>query len=151
MGHPTLLSKHRQILPVGVFAFILHVVYAPLLWVHPSGISVLYCRVPEQSSGSVAGPQGRSEVGSRLLKNPARNGGSPYSHLPSKMSSIQAPVCVHHHDPLHNESVLSGAIFHRSTLSEEENTMGRKRAESVAQYKLPTYQAAAVVVRTIWS
>jgi len=40
---------------------ILHVVHAPLLWVHPSRISVLYCRVPEPSSGRVAAPQGRSE------------------------------------------------------------------------------------------
>lgn len=71
------------------------------------------------------------------------------------MSSIQAPVCVHYHDPPRNESVLSGAeflhldaFFHRSAaLLEEENAMTRKRAECVAQYKLPTYQAAAVVVR----
>jgi len=84
-----------------------------------------------------------------------------YSHLPSKMSSIQAPVCVHHHDPLHNESILSraeflhlDAIFHHSTLFEEESeesTVTRKKAECFAQYKLPTYQAAAVVVRTIQS
>lgn len=71
------------------------------------------------------------------------------------MTSIQAPVCVHYHDPPRNESVLSGAeflhldaFFHRSALLEGENAMTRKRAECVAQYKLPTYQAAAVVVRT---
>jgi len=86
---PTLFSKHRQILPVGVFAFILHAVYAPLLWVHLSGISVLYCRVPEQSSGSVAAPLGRSEVGSQLLKNPARNGGSPL--FPSSLKNVLHP------------------------------------------------------------
>jgi len=46
------------------------------------------------------------------------------------MSSIQAPVCVHYHDPPRNESVFSGddflsldAFFHRSALLEEENTM----------------------------
>lgn len=71
------------------------------------------------------------------------------------MSTIQAPVCVHYHNPpRRNESVLSGPEFlhldafsHHSALLEEENTATRRSAESVAQYKLPTYQAAAVVVR----
>ena len=74
------------------------------------------------------------------------------------MTSIQAPACVHYHDLSRNGRVISGAEFlhidaisRRSTVLEEENVMTRKSAESAVQYKLPTYQAAAVVVRTIWS
>ena len=72
------------------------------------------------------------------------------------MTSIQAPACVHYRDLPLNEPVTSDAQFlhvdtisRRSTLLEEENVMTRKSAESAVQYKLPTYQAAAVVVRTI--
>lgn len=79
-------------------------------------------------------------------------------HLSPKMTSIQAPACIHYHDLPRNEPVISGteflhvdAISRRSTLLEEENAMTAKSAESAVQYKLPTYQAAAVVVRTIRS
>jgi hypothetical protein len=79
-------------------------------------------------------------------------------HLSPKMTSIQAPACVHYHDLSRNGPVISGAeclhidaISRRSTVLEEENVLTRKSAESAVQYKLPTYQAAAVVVRTIRS
>ena len=38
--------------------------------------------------------------------------------------------------------------FDSGTFLEEGNAAMRRRAESISQYKLPTYQAAAVVVRT---
>jgi hypothetical protein len=68
-------------------------------------------------------------------------------------STIQAPVCIHY--PASNVSVFSRSAesLHRDAffpdhgiILEEGNAMTRKRAECVAQYKLPTYQAAAVVV-----
>jgi hypothetical protein len=73
------------------------------------------------------------------------------------MSSVQAPLAVCIPYPAREEPVLSGAEFlhldaffgrGRGIFLEEENAMARKRAESVAQYELPVYQAAAVVVRT---
>jgi hypothetical protein len=71
------------------------------------------------------------------------------------MSSVQAPVCILY-PPAREEPVLSGASFlhldaffgrGRGIFLEEENTMARKRAASVAQHELPVYQATAVVVR----
>ncbi len=70
------------------------------------------------------------------------------------MSPVQAPVCTTDYpwtsidaalirvEPLHPDSLYAG------TLLEEEDTAMRKRAESVSQHKLLTYQAAAVVVHT---
>ncbi|KAH9956590.1 hypothetical protein BJV74DRAFT_455642, partial [Russula compacta] len=43
------------------------------------------------------------------------------------------------------QSLYLGTFSRHGNSLEEENTMTRKRAESVAQYKLPIYQAAAVV------
>jgi hypothetical protein len=76
--------------------------------------------------------------------------------LQDMSSTIQAPVSIHY--PARNASVVSrGAeLLHSDTFFpdhgiflEEENARTRKRVECVAQYKLPTYQAAAVVVGVV--
>jgi hypothetical protein len=68
-------------------------------------------------------------------------------------STIQASLYIPH--PARNASVISGGaeILHpdvsfrdHNVSPEEENAMTRKKAESITQCKLPTYQAAAVVV-----
>lgn len=70
------------------------------------------------------------------------------------MPPIQAPVCAHKTriradvalngtELLHNDT-----LFHHRSLLDEENSVTSRRVESVAKYKLPTYQAAAVVVRS---
>lgn len=71
------------------------------------------------------------------------------------MSPVQEPVCTNDHprtridaaliraEFLHPDSFYPGAFL-------EEDAAMRKRAESVSQYKLPTYQAAAVVVRMVY-
>jgi hypothetical protein len=88
------------------------------------------------------------------LKNPLRNGFFRISIFPREMSStIQAPLYIPH--PARNASVVSGgaeilhpdASFRDHNVSlDEENTMTRKKVETITQCKLPTYQAAAVVV-----
>jgi hypothetical protein len=70
-------------------------------------------------------------------------------------STIPAPVSIHY--PASNVSVFSRGVesLHSNALIPyhgiflEEEYMTRKRVECVAQYKLPTYQAAAVVVGVV--
>jgi hypothetical protein len=72
------------------------------------------------------------------------------------MSPVKAPVCTADyprtrmdtsHATLIQAEFLHPDAFDSGTFLEEGDTTMRKRAESVSQYKLPTYQAAAVVVR----
>ena len=73
----------------------------------------------------------------------------PISHLPTRMSFLQAPECIHHQEPSCKEPLLSTTFFHEhGTLREEENMMTNQTVERFVQHKLSTYQAAAVVVRT---
>ncbi|KAI0251692.1 hypothetical protein BJV78DRAFT_418339 [Lactifluus subvellereus] len=67
------------------------------------------------------------------------------------MSPIQAPVCAHN-TRIRADVALSrtellhiNTLFRHGSFLDEENSMTTKRVESVAKYKLPTYQAAAVV------
>jgi hypothetical protein len=89
-----------------------------------------------------------------FLKSPSRCDDSIFI-LPS-MSPVQAPLCTTDYprtrvdaaliraEFLHPDAFFSGS----GTSLEEESTAMRKRAERFSQYKLPTYQASAVVVRT---
>jgi len=73
------------------------------------------------------------------------------------MSPVQEPFCTAEYPRTRIDAALIRAeflhpdSFHPSTFLDEEDTAMRRRAESVSQYKLPTYQAAAVVVRTVYS
>ena len=70
------------------------------------------------------------------------------------MSPVQAPVCAANYPRAPRDAALIQAesllpdAFDSGTFLEEGNAAMRRRAESISQYKLPTYQAAAVVVRT---
>ena len=74
------------------------------------------------------------------------------------MPPVQEPVCTTDYSRTRIDAALIRAEFLHSdsesfypgTFLEEEDAAMRKRAENVSQYKLPTYQAAAVVVRTVW-
>ncbi|KAF8497907.1 hypothetical protein F5888DRAFT_1803360 [Russula emetica] len=67
------------------------------------------------------------------------------------MSPVQAPVCTTDYPRTRIDAALIRAeflhpdSFYPGTFLEEEDAAVRKRAETVSQYKLPTYQAAAVV------
>jgi hypothetical protein len=72
------------------------------------------------------------------------------------MSPIQAPTCIHCPAARKESTVRSyGTEFPHldalrdSTLLEEGNHATRRGLEGVAHFTLQTYQAAAVVVRTI--
>ena len=73
------------------------------------------------------------------------------------MSPVQEPFCTAEYPRTRIDAALIRAeflhpdSFHPSTFLDEEDASMRRRAESVSQYKLPTYQAAAVVVRTVYS
>jgi hypothetical protein len=70
------------------------------------------------------------------------------------MSPVQSPVCTADYQQTRIDAALIRAEFlypdtlYSGTFLEEENAAMRKRAESFSQCKLPTFQAAAVVVRT---
>lgn len=70
------------------------------------------------------------------------------------MSPVRALVCAANYPRAPRDAALIQAefllpdAFDSGTFLEEGNAAMRRRAESISQYKLPTYQAAAVVVRT---
>jgi hypothetical protein len=76
---------------------------------------------------------------------------------PSKsMSPFKPPVCLYD-TRARADVALSGsellhmeAVFRHGVSSDEENSTTNNKVESVIKYKLPTYQAAAVVVRTAY-
>jgi len=75
------------------------------------------------------------------------------------MSPVKEPVCTADYPRTRIDAALIRAeILHPDsfypqfgTFLDEEDAAMRKRAENVSQYKLPTYQAAAVVVRVVYS
>ena len=76
------------------------------------------------------------------------------------MSPVKEPTCTTEYTQTRIDATLirteilhPGGSFYRGTLLDEEDAATRKRAETrdVSQYKLPTYQAAAVVVRVVYS
>lgn len=73
------------------------------------------------------------------------------------MSPVQEPVCTTDYPRTFIDAALIRTEFlhpdflHRGTLLEEGDAEMRKWAESVSQYRLPTYQAAAVVVRPAYT
>jgi hypothetical protein len=73
------------------------------------------------------------------------------------MSPVQEPLCTTDFPRTRIDAALIRAeflhpdSFYPGTFLEEEDAEMRKRAENVSQYKLPTYQAAAVVVRMVYS
>jgi hypothetical protein len=73
------------------------------------------------------------------------------------MSPVQEPVCTTDYSRTRIDAAfirtefLHPDSFYPGTFLEEEEAAMRKRAENVSQYKLPTYQAAAVVVRIVYS
>jgi hypothetical protein len=61
------------------------------------------------------------------------------------MSPIQPPLCVNNtHTRPRVVRSCSETLYY--LLADEEDSTTSRRVESVAKYKLPTYQAAAVVV-----
>ena len=75
--------------------------------------------------------------------------------LPSSMSPVQEPVCTTDYPrtridaTLIRDEIVHPDSFYAGTFLEEEDATMRKRAENISQSKLPTYQAAAVVVRMV--
>jgi hypothetical protein len=73
------------------------------------------------------------------------------------MSPVKEPVCTADYPRTRIDAALIRAeflhpdSFYPGTFLEEEDAAMRKTAENVSQYKLPTYQAAAVVVRMVYS
>ena len=73
------------------------------------------------------------------------------------MSPVQEPVCTADYPRTRIDAALIRAeflhpdSFDPGTFLEEGDAAMRKRAENVSQHKLPTYQAAAVVVRMAYS
>lgn len=69
------------------------------------------------------------------------------------MSPAQAPVCTTDYPRTRRDAALIRTefphpdAFYSGASLEKENAAMRKRAENFSQNKLPTYQAAAVVVR----
>ena len=73
------------------------------------------------------------------------------------MSPVQEPVCTTNYPRTRIDAALIRAeflhpdSFYPGTFLDEEDAAIRKKAENVSQYKLPTYQAAAVVVCVVYS
>jgi hypothetical protein len=73
------------------------------------------------------------------------------------MSPVKEPVCTTDCPRTRIDAafiraeILHPDSFYPGTFLDEEDAAMRNRAENVSHYKLPTYQAAAVVVRVVYS
>lgn len=119
-----------------------------LSWAYPTGQPRPHVR-SEASISFALIKRSRSDVPTQILQS--------ILILPSSMSPVQEPVCTTDYTRTRIDAALIRAEilhpdpFYSGTFLEEGDAAMRKRAENVSQYKLPTYQAAAVVVRMVYS